>query len=254
MSSRAVRASQVASLLPEGPDGLFGLVKLIETRDDPRRLINATENFVAVLKSGVIVDPVFAKAIELITYRRSAEQVNELPVDHLFMDVAGLKDVDEGLVKKAIGQDGVLVRIGAVDERHLLVTLGGGLKRFEALAAAVRESHSPLAGNAGIVRAAAKLPASRSVEAFVAVDRLAELVKRVARAMDMDVPPITVTKLDEPVSVGLSEVGSAGTLFTVVIPRPVLIEIIKAFVDLAASQVGTKTVPSRGSTEAPGRR
>ncbi|UCF32483.1 MAG: hypothetical protein JSV78_09115 [Phycisphaerales bacterium] len=243
MSSQAARVSQVVSLLPEGPDGLFGLVKLIETRDDPRRLINAIENFVAVLKSGVIVDPVYAKAIERITYRRSAEQVGELPVDHLFMDVAGLKDVDEGMVKKAIGQDGVLVRVGAVDERHLLVTLGGGLKRFEALAAAVREGRSSLAKNAGIMRAAGKLPASRSVEVFVAVDRLAELVKRVARAMDMDVPPITVTKLDEPMSVGLSEVGSAGTLFTVVIPRPVLIEIIKAFVDLAASQVGGQTMP-----------
>jgi hypothetical protein len=242
MSSQAARVSQMASLLPEGPDGLFGLVKLIETRDDPRRLLNATENFVAVLKSGVIVDPVYAKAIERITYRRSAERVNEMPVDHLFMDVAGLKDVDEGLVKKAIGQDGVLVRIGAVDERHLLVTIGGGLKRFEALAAVVREGRSPLAENAGIVRAAGKLPASRSVEVFV------------AGAMDMEVPQITVAKLDEPVSIGLSEVGSAGTLFTVVIPRPVLIEIIKAFVDLAASQVGTKTVPSRSSTEAPGRR
>jgi hypothetical protein len=243
MSAQAVRASQMASLLPEGPDGLFGLVKLIETRDDPRRLINAIENFVAILKSGVIVDPVLAKAIERITYRRSAEQVNERPVDHLFMDITALKDVDEGLVKKAIGQDGVLVRIGAVDERHILVTIGGGLERFEALAAVVREGRSPLAGNAGVVRAAAKLPASRSVEAFVAVDRLAELVKRVARVMDMDVPPITVAKLDEPVSIGLSEVGSAGTLFTVVSPRPALIEIVKAFVDLAASQVGGQTMP-----------
>ena len=103
----------------------------------------------------------------------------------------------------------------------------------------VRSGEAPLAGDELIARGAQALPPGRTLETYVAFDRLADLAKRLARAMDIALPSVTVAKLDAPLSIAVHPVGPAASQVDVIVPRPVVIASAKALVELVASQIGS---------------
>lgn len=228
---RARGAALTVSALPEGPQGLVGLA-CVTTFEG-----GATQ---ALAEIGKIVESVnellASKAGEkldgaLLELTPSAEKAGAADVARLLVRTDRIKEMNadaRGVLQKVVGEEGLVLRLAAVDSDRLAVTFGGGLSRTQTVVNLARENQSPLDEDAGINSLRQILPKERSAEMYVAVDRLLKLAKDVARVTDAEFPPINVPELPAPVGIASAPAGKTGTQSEVYFPM----ELIQAIRDL----------------------
>ncbi|MCP4589335.1 MAG: hypothetical protein GY842_01190 [bacterium] len=222
--------------LPEGPDGLVSMVKVVTVDGDPREVLSHTAELVASVKGGLIPQEGAAGVLDALAYRSGAETLAGVSVDHLVVDLTKAVDPDDpeteawlGQITKVLGKEGILVRLAAVGEHHVVVTFGGGAARFEQVAGLVSAGQAPLAQDGGIQRTGAQLPAPRSAEGYLQVDQLLDLIATIARVADAQMPPLSLGELNAPIAFGAQPVEPGGIQAVVFIPM----ELVIAVKDLA---------------------
>jgi len=216
----------ISPLLP-GPMGLVGVTKVIKTRGAAKVFLSQVEAFFKLLKGGVFVDGPAKRMANQIEYVKKAEVIAGTSVDHLSVDLSPFEKVDVPRLNKVIGKDGVLLRLGVVSDRYVVITLGGGLARFQAVAKVVQSGKAPLADNASIKKSTAALPAGRFFESYLAVDQGWRLLDVILRAIDEPSIPVIMTKVDAPIL----EVGRTVDLDHQQVDEFIPIELIRAVKD-----------------------
>ncbi|MBN1345137.1 MAG: hypothetical protein JXQ73_20755, partial [Phycisphaerae bacterium] len=212
------------NVLPEGGDGMIGLAQVWETKD-VKGTIAQVQKIVEAYK-GVFKDEKAASILKSLTCKPGAEKIGDVAVDHITLDLKAAAGDDPdmqgvvGMVEKILGKEGVLVRMAPAGDKHVAVTLGGGIKRLEQVVKSAAAGSSPLAEDPGVMKVRKKLPKKRAFEMYLSVDQLLKIVKTVMGSEDVPV----MTKIDAPLGISLATEQNYGRL-DLVLPTELIIEI-----------------------------
>lgn len=208
-----VRAS--FHLLPEGADGVFGATVVVKTTDS-RKWMNLL-NRIVDLGRGLLEIPDsqkdFRNFVDALSFKKDAEVLGNVKFTHWKMNPSKLDEsVDQteiAKMKKLVGQDGLLVRIGAVDDKTVVFSFGGGKAHAKEIIEMARSDRNVVGESAGVKKVNAELPANKSVAMYFAIDRIVTLVKRVNKTLgEENEIPFDVPTVDAPIAfVGSSARG-----------------------------------------------
>ena len=243
ITARIASASASISLLEGGPDGRIGITKVLYTREGASALLRDIEALVSVFKAGPFTDPRVNAVMSRLAYRRAAETSQGLSIDHFYVDLSDIETVDQAALVETFGQDGLRARLGVIDGQRVVITVGGGLERFELVVATVRSGNAPLAADTGIVSSAKQVAAEHSFEAYFAFDRYAELMRHIAGVMKQPLAIPEVPRLDAPIAVTIHEAAPRVTQIDAFIPIEVIIAVKDALMKGLAAQ--PRAAPSR---------
>ncbi len=214
----------VVTLLPAEVPGEAALTEVIET-SDPKGTSEAVLKAVEMYKT-LFKDPTAKAMMEAVSCKANAEQIAGASVNHIKFDMAKAGEVMPELAQASdtvtgiLGEEGLLVRVGAVGEKHVVITVGGGAKHFETVAGNVKAGKTPLYENKGIEKIRSKMPKERFFELYLAVDELLKAIQALTGSMEIP----TMSKIEAPLGVCLSAKKNYGRL-DIVLPIELIIEI-----------------------------
>ena len=227
--------------LPAGPDGLIGLAKVVTVEGDAPAKCAQVAEIIQLISSGLVQGEQAGEveeAMSMIKYTPAAETLGGVKVDHLAINIDQMEEVAEedfAKVKKVVGKEGILFRMAAVDDKRIAATFGGGKERMQKVIELIKSGGAPLSADEGIKRVAATLPRQRSVEGYLAVDRLIATIITIAKAIDQaEGAPPAFPSINAPLALVGGPVGKGGYQVDVSLPM----EFIVAAKDYAASAFG----------------
>jgi hypothetical protein len=233
---RSVAAS--VSALPEGPDGLVAMTKVVQCEGPADELMRRFERLVTVLKEGAVSDPKMQAGLARLSYSRAVEQTSDgVAVDQLRVDLAGVEGPDPAALMRVLGRDGLCVRMAAVDGKFVVATIGGGLARMEQAIAVVRRGGAPLAEDPLIAGAAKRLQGSRTAEGYLMLDRGLALGRAIVKALDEKAPLPTMKEQAAPIAVGAFMAGDSSS-WELMVPYATVLAIKDVASDAAAGFAG----------------
>ncbi len=223
-------AFSISGLSP-GPDGLIGMTKVVTVAGSAKDKCAKIAEIIEIMTSGLVNSEEGKQAMEevmsIVKYTPEAESIGGVSVDHLAVKIDQVDDVspeDYQKLQKVVGSEGVLVRLAAVDDKHLVVTFGGGKQRMARSLELIKAGQAPLADDASIKNAAKSLPTSRSIEGYVSVDNVVETIAAIQKAVDEGgMPPFG--KVNAAAAFVAGTVGGTGYQVDVAIPMELIVAI-----------------------------
>lgn len=222
------------SALPESPAGLIGMTVVGEVDDAAAWL----KSFGDLVNAGKETpnDEETQEALKNLTYNGEAGKVEDVNVQTLVFDAAKAGDMDPDDVDemtKILGSDGVMFRMAAVSDKHVVIAFGGGEARFADVVKTAKAGTAPLSDDTGIEKVRGDLPKSHNSELYFAGDTLFKLVQSINKAVGDGPLPIRMAEVNAPIAV----VGtSSGVNSEVDLYLPM--EMIVAVKDTILSAVG----------------
>jgi hypothetical protein len=213
--------------LPGGEDGFVGFSKVVTVDGDSQQMLDSFKNLLTLVKGGLITDEEANAFLSHVQYKPAAETIAGISVDHVTVALDEIEDIEEEDVegiKQVIGQEGILIRMGAVDARRVIATFGGGAGQFETVAKLVKSGEAPLAKDPGIMKTSKALAASRHSEGYLAVDTLIRLMVDIGEALDEDPFPVSMPKINAPVGMVATAVSSSAQQTDIFVPMELVME------------------------------
>jgi|GEM_PF-3082094 len=236
--------SMSISRLPEGSDGMVGLTVVSAAP-------GAAEKWQALMRRlfetglQMVSDEDIQSVLKHVQFKPDAEKAGDAVMDHLTVDLAAIPDAEpediEG-IKKIIGKEGVVLRVGRLDADHVAILFGGGPARIEQVAQLARKKAAPLAEDAGIKAIAAHLPGKGKVgEAYIAVDTILRLINDAAVAVGEEKPmPVEIPNIEAPASLVVSS-GKLHQQFNLYVPMKAIKMVKDVVTGAAAAKVKIET-------------
>ncbi|MBI4718589.1 MAG: hypothetical protein HY763_12340 [Planctomycetes bacterium] len=216
---RQVAAASLSLTWPtDGDHGPIGFSLVLQTRGDAGALRYDIESIVSLLQRGIAAEGRGNRAWALLEMRRGVERAGENSLDHVGIDLARLDGVNQAAARAAFGDEGLVVRVGTADRTHLVLTLGGGLPRFQEVAELAAAGRAPLAAQAPLARAAREVAERRSLEAFVFVDRLAAQVHSLSEVTGASPAPRGAPPTAPPIVLATHTIDAANLQLEVSVP------------------------------------
>ena len=215
-----------------GDTGGIAITKVVTVAGDAPATVQQFSDLVSAL-STLMPSAEYQKAIKAVHYKSAVETVEGVSVGHLAValdQIEGVSADDLAKLQKVMGNEGLLFRIAAVDDTHLVATLGGGTSRLASVINTVKSGAAPLGEDKGIQKIAKTLRAKRTAEGYFAFDNLMHVASRMATAMGEPVPP-QVPQLDAPVAMVSGPVAAGEYQLDISVPM----ELIVALKDLSMS-------------------
>lgn len=219
-----------AAVVPLDTDsgGLIGLTIVADTADS-KKWLNLTGDVTKVLRELVSetdtdLDEDLERMLDALVYEGAEEQIGDTSVSHLRLDLEKLEELDEDTIDQlsaVIGEEGVFVRVAAVDSKSVLIAMGGGIDRFEELLKQARSGDTALSEHAGIRQVADHLPQERNSAFYLDVDQGFALAQQVLDALDEDQLPFNVPEIATPVAMTATG-GSTWSQFDIFVPMEVV--------------------------------
>ncbi len=226
------------SAMPEGADGLFGLAIVAETDDAKDFVEGLRKAYAAVWK--VSDDEEVANIQKAIKHTPDAETISGNKVDTIEVDLneaAEIAEMDEKDVEHMhmiVGKECV-IRFGAADDKRVVVSYGGGEKRYEKICGALKSAEGALHNDSGIADLAGQLPSPRAGEWFLALDSVLQAVKGAAKALGEEEEfPFEVPTINAPLA-GSSMVEDKVMRIDFVVPMKLITAAKDAYMQYAAT-------------------
>lgn len=223
MVGQSAQMAASVSLLAGQEHGTIGAAKIIATRGKPERLIRAIKSFVGLLKSDIFADARYARVLERLEWRSGAEVRSGVEIDHVFLPLDGLGGIDQEKVAAAFGAEGVLVRLGAVDGKYVVVSLGGGVERFDRIVGTLRAGRAPLSSDVALQMSRIAVSQERFWEAYVSVDRWLGIWSQLQAIVGVRSQFAEMPQVNAPVAVAMHNVGKSATQIDLFIPVELLV-------------------------------
>ena len=242
----------VASALPAGPNGIIGLCLLLDTGDSAQSLTQLAEAIKAI---GDLApeDGEAKQIIEALTHDPEAEDINGTTVQHVKFDLAKMEDVDEEDIEEItpiIGQDGLLLRIAAINDDTVAIAFGGGSDYMQRVIEHAKSNKPLFDSDPGVQLAADYVPADRASAFYIAVDRIVNCVGEGARALDDEEFPVHMAELNAPIAI----VGSGGDGWIrgdIYLPTELIDAAKNAIMGIMMSQMGGPGMAEEEIVESP---
>ena len=168
---------------------------------------------------------------DAIQIKKGAETLAGTTVDHLSVKIANLPDVeptDVAEIESVTGKSGILFRFAPVGQKYVVMTLGGGPKRFTQIAGHAAKGEAPLAKHADIKKVAKYLTQGKRVaEAYVNLDHLMSLIVAVANTMEYPLPPLTMQNA-APIVYTQTRVDDGAQQFDLLVPMDLVLSVNNA--------------------------
>lgn len=239
-----------AAALPAGPDGMLGFAKVVSVEGDASGLCTQIGDLIGTIVSMAPAEEA-AKVQNLVKFTPDAEQIAGASVSHLAINLDQADDVDKAWLDKltkVVGKEGLLFRIAAIGDNHIVSTFGGGPARMQRVIELLKAGEAPLGANEGLKKAASLLPASRVLEGYVAVDHLMNTIGDISKVVDSPDAPPAFPKIDAPVAVVAGPAGGDTFQVDIAAPMPVVI----AIKDTIMAAQGGGAPPADGGEEPKG--
>jgi len=241
--------SVCVSALPQGSDGLFGASKVVGFESGAADKCARVGEIIQTIAAAVPM-PQVQKALQHVRFTSNAETLDGISVHqlHIALDqMEGMTPEQFAKVKAVVGSEGLIVRLGAVDDRLMAVSMGGGAARMQKLIELMKASAAPLSADEGIKQTAAMLPASRYFEGYLAADTTLNLVSEIAKAVGEEAVPFTVPAVNSPLGMVMAPVGKTGVQADIAVPMAVVV----AAKNVAATYRGAGATGDVGTSGAP---
>jgi hypothetical protein len=199
---KGIRGSVVAT--EPGPEGLFACNLVFETTD-AGKWMELARKMVGELLTWEIANEDVKKIMATVSHQADAEEIGGVKVDHVKVDLWELArkeeapDEDVANLKKVLGEEGIVFRMGAVDSKTAVVCLGGKTSTALLIKRAA-SNDAPLEKDAGIEKVSAYLPKKRQSVAYVALDNIVKLVRNITDAMGEEMFPLQVPTINAPLA------------------------------------------------------
>ncbi len=227
----ALRLAVVGAPLDGSPeDGFLGVVGYVEV-ESARRWIELFGQGVESAKAvftpeAVDADRGVKMVLSAVQWSSKTEEIEGATVARLVLDLSKpewLRDAELGPVNVVFGADGPCVRVAMVDEKTVVVTMGRGRGLMEKAIASGRKTGSAIEENAGVKRTASALPPEREGVVYLAVDRIVNMIPRIARVFDESaVPELKLSAIETPIGI-TSSGGEHVTRVDIFVPDGVIV-------------------------------
>jgi hypothetical protein len=181
-----------------------------------------------------------AKVKENVVHTPDAETIDGAKVDTLTVKLGGLADALDigedriGLLERVLGKE-IVVRFGAVDDKHFVLTVGGGKKRFETVCKHLKSPDESLDKEVSIKEASGQLPTPRVSEIYIAVDSVGQAAKKVLTALgEGEEFPVDVPTVNAPLAVSGAMMGSVQQI-NIVVPMKLIKAVKEVVAKMSAS-------------------
>jgi len=269
-ASRPAAQDAPATATEEAGHGLLAVTAVVKVkdsaawRDQARKLFDAGKEVLGLViakqmggeKSGA--ETAEGKSpkdvLGAVQWREKAEEIGGASVDHLLIDLARIPEIDADSareIKAVIGREGVLVRVGVVNEHMVAICFGGGPERFATVAGLAARGEAPLAGHKDLAKVAGRLPAAnRTAEGYLNVDHLLKTIVTVAAQVGSPMPFPLIMQNAAPVAFVASQVSPVSQQVDVLVP----IELAVSVSDMIKPIVGMMMMGGMGgqTQEMPG--
>ncbi len=220
-----------------GADGMIGVTLVLTTEGQSKAVRDTAVKAVSILKKVMDDDAQAAEYSKLVEYKVAAEKIDGIDVDHFKVTLPSeeLGEEFHNAMKVIVGQEGILIRLATLDDRHTLVVFGGGGERFKKAAAAAKSDEKGLANNPGIKHVAANLPSRKNSEFYFALDHLARLAINIGTAVgeSMPIKASQIPDINAPIAVVSTPVGKTGSQTEIYIPM----KLLQSAKDIAMAQM-----------------
>jgi len=231
----------ISGLPIEGNEGRLGLVLNAKVRNSREWLAEARKLFEqgkelaiqAAKGEGVAEDKIQA-VVASVAWKEGAETVDGVAVDHFVIDLDKLAAEEAAqqeleMVKSFIGREGVLFRLAAVDQNTVVITFGGGKKRFTDVVALAKQDDAPLAKSTEIQKVAKRLPQDgRVLEAYVSIENLLNLISSTFAQMGTPLPFPLALRNAAPIAFTTNKVGETGQQSELLVPMELIVSVKEA--------------------------
>ncbi|MCH8243004.1 MAG: hypothetical protein IH897_10395, partial [Planctomycetes bacterium] len=251
MVGRSAQVAASMSLLPGPEHGTIGAAKIITTRGKPERLLRAIKSLVGLLKSDIFADARYARVLERVEWRGGVEVRSGVEIDHIVLPLDGLGGIDQEKVAAAFGAEGVLVRLGAVDGKYVVVSLGGGVERFDRIVSTLRAGRAPLSSDVALQMSRIAVSQERFWEAYVSVDRWLRIWSQLMAIVGVRSQFAGMPQVNAPVAVAMHNVGKSATQIDLFIPVELLVAWKTAMSPAVAEPTVAKPVKPDAIVETP---
>lgn len=235
----------ISGLPAGGEDGMMALTVVGEVKNSQefkskvKDLVIAVKDLAidAAKKGGEDEEKVKAVS-DAFAWKENAEKVGDASVDHFTLDVAKLPDGDAETVdqvKKILGKEGALLRVASVGQNRVVVTLGGGAKRFEQIAGLASKGESPLSAHADVKKVADRLPAGpKLAEGYLNLEHMFTLIMDISNEMGGGFPFPIALRNAAPIALTVTKAGDTGQQVEVLLP----VELLRSVADMVRPLMG----------------
>ncbi len=261
-ASRPAAQDAPATASEETGYGLLAVAAVLKVKDaaawreQARKLFDAGKEVLALVVAKQMGDGKSATetadgrspkdVLDAVQWREKAEDIGGASVDHMLIDLARIPDIDADSareIKTVIGREGVLVRLGVVNEHTVVICFGGGPERFATVAGLAARGEAPLAGHKDLARVADRLPkANRTAEGYLNVDHLLKAVVTVAAQVGSPMPFPLIMQNAAPVAFVATQVSPVSQQVDVLVP----IELAVSVSDMVKPIVGMMMMGGMG--------
>lgn len=239
----ALRGS--VEILPAEEEGLLGFSAVLKTTDSKKwlalipQVVDLSKKLIVEAPSDLVSDEI-KQLTRALTYSSEVEEIAGTSIGHLHFDLRKIGKLTEGDLEESLhitGEEGALLRLGAVDGQTIAISFGGGSKKMTRLIATSRSNETPLQNDIGIKRVATRLPERSAFVSYVAVDNIVEAIQKILGATDKGPLPLEMSNLNAPLLLAASS-EEGWSQFDVFIPTELLVGIKSASLTLMGSMRG----------------
>jgi hypothetical protein len=171
---------------------------------------------------------------DAIQWKEKAESIEGATVDHFVVDIDKLPRDENGnpnaedieKIKSFVGKEGVLIRVAAMADNHVVVTFGGGQKRFSQVLELAAKDDPGLAQTPTLRVVTARLPKGpRLVEGYLALDQLLDFVMTTAAQMGQPIPIPLQLRNAAPIAFTVTKVTDTSQETQVLVPMELMVSV-----------------------------
>ena len=137
--------------------------------------------------------------------------------------------------------------MSGVDAQHVVVGFCGGAESMGRLIESAGKDAVPLADDPGIKKVKAHLTSERASEMYLSVDRIVNVISRVARVLDEEEFPVKMPSIDAPLGIS-STGGTEWNRVDIFVPTELMVAVKNAIMGMMMG--GGQPMPHSPSTSA----
>jgi hypothetical protein len=229
--------------LPNADHGMYGLAAVITVDGAAEDACSEFSSIVSVMKEELKDDAETGDFVNALSFKREAETVGSTAVHHITVAVPDdANDSAKALIGKLFGSEGIVLRLGAVRDDRVLLTLGGGKDYFATAMDAARSDDAPLAKAKSIQSLTQFKDRKRGAEAYIAVDRLVRMIGEMIPKEDQPMP-FEIRDIESTVAVVSGPVGKAGSHSDIFIPMDAMLAVKDMIMNNMGMQMNAGDAP-----------
>jgi len=238
--------------------GLFAAAVLMHFKDATRGkqyMSDFFDIYADLLKGSFYKHMPDAQGLQFVR-TEAAEKVAGVSVDTIEMTLpklAEMSEADREKMAKVLGEDRVLFRLAAINDKDVLLTIGGSQAMVAESIKAAASGGTVLAGE-GVAEALKHMPAKPLALLLLNGGNLMDLIAKAKAVLEPDKPPLPfkiATKVPVAFGAAITDSEIYGSLY---VPDELIKEAIEAVAQAmtAAMTGGMQTQPAEGAPTAPG--